>query len=236
MRRKGFLEAGVVGGVDGGVKVDLSARLPFDDDMSTGSPKIYTRTGDKGKTSLIGGARVSKSHVRLDAYGTIDELNSVIGMLRHEVEDELTRLAPEAESLSRIEALLTEIQVDLFNVGSQLACEDADARAKLPTVGESHIRDLETAMDEFSASLAPLKNFILPGGSRSASVAHLARTVCRRAERSCVEFSETSGAQNEVATEVIVYVNRLSDFFFILARHLNRLLDREETLWKPKKP
>jgi cob(I)alamin adenosyltransferase len=204
--------------------------------MTTGSPKIYTRTGDKGKTSLIGGARVSKSHVRLETYGTLDELNSVIGLLRHEVEDELNRLAPEGESLSRIEGLLTEIQVDLFNVGSQLACEDATLRTQLPTVSAAHIQDLEKAMDEFSADLAPLKNFILPGGSRSASIAHLARTVCRRAERSCVLLSESEDVAPEDFGGVIVYVNRLSDFFFVLARHLNRLLEREETLWKPKKP
>lgn len=233
--------------------------------MSSGSPKIYTRTGDKGKTSLIGGARVSKSHVRLEAYGTLDELNSFIGLLRHEAEAELGSSAPEGGSLSRIEGLLSEIQVDLFNVGSQLACEDAAMRTKLPTVSEGHIRDLEAAMDEFSAELPALKNFILPGGSRSASLAHVARTVCRRAERACVALSELDGvdavsaaeagpseagsskagstASGTASTEgtgvdsnVIIYVNRLSDFLFVLARYLNHLLEREETLWKPSKP
>lgn len=200
--------------------------------MSTGSPKIYTRTGDKGKTSLIGGARVSKSHARLEAYGTLDELNSVIGLLRHETEADFTAGAPEGGDLSRIEALLSEIQVDLFNVGSQLACEDAAMRAKLPTVSASHVSDLEKAMDEFSADLPALKNFILPGGSKSASVAHIARTVCRRAERACVALGDSG---ESVDDEVVVYVNRLSDFFFVLARHLNHVLGHEETLWKPAK-
>ncbi|MES2966041.1 MAG: cob(I)yrinic acid a,c-diamide adenosyltransferase [Bdellovibrionota bacterium] len=203
--------------------------------MTTGSPKIYTRTGDKGKTSLIGGARVSKAHVRLEAYGSLDELNSVIGLLRHDAEAELDSAAIEGGALSQIESLLAEIQVDLFNVGSRLACEDANIRAKLPSVDVSHIQSLEKAMDEFSRELVPLKNFILPGGSRSASIAHVARTVCRRAERACVALAETDGAEISVESDAIVYVNRLSDFLFVLARHLNHLLGREETLWAPKK-
>lgn len=199
--------------------------------MSTGSQKIYTRTGDKGKTSLIGGARVSKAHIRLEAYGTLDELNSFIGLLRHDASEELSRVPSAHSSLSRIEELLSEIQVDLFNVGSHLACEDKEMRTKLPSVGDVHIKDLELAMDEFSAELQPLKNFILPGGSRSASLAHVARTICRRAERACVALSES----DEIESDVVIYINRLSDFLFVLARHLNRLLSKEETLWTPKK-
>lgn len=193
----------------------------------SGSPKIYTRTGDKGKTSLIGGARVSKSNLRLEAYGTVDELNSFLGQLVAELGRELK--SPEFSSLK---TELEEIQSDLFNLGSRLACEDAKLREGLPGVDAKHIEHFEKRMDEFSASLTPLKNFILPGGTPAASIAHVARTVCRRAERDCVALLESG---ETVEDEVIKYVNRLSDYLFVLARYINKLGGSSETLWAPRK-
>ena len=204
------------------------------------APKIYTRTGDKGKTSLIGGTRVSKSNQRLEAYGTIDELNSVIGVLQCDIKTELGTRKEAAE----LHAILSHLQNELFDVGSQLACEDAELRKKLPTIGEERITELEQLMDRFTLELKPLKNFILPGGSRSAGFAHIARTVCRRAERLCVSLQEhdktasgenaTSPSTVEVEAVIIQFINRLSDFLFVLARYLNHLLGIEEPIWKPK--
>lgn len=204
--------------------------------MESGSPKIYTRTGDKGKTSLIGGARVSKSNARLEAYGTVDELNSLLGLLAHDIHAELVsrgdQLGREATALV---AELAIVQSDLFDLGSQLATEDAQLRAKLPTISSERVTELEKRMDEFSASLKPLKNFILPGGSRAAAVAHVARTVCRRAERLCVALLETEETANDVDPNLVQYLNRLSDYLFVLARHANRLLGIEEPLWLARK-
>jgi cob(I)alamin adenosyltransferase len=200
--------------------------------METGSPKIYTRTGDKGKTSLIGGTRVSKAHLRLEAYGTVDELNSWLGLLECEIATD-TKGSDELHSQSLdLRSILLSIQHQLFNVGSQLACEDADFRKQLPAIHEKSIAELEKHMDSFSSNLRPLKNFILPGGSRSASTAHVARTVCRRAERHCVALTDLSG-EGEIASDVIRYLNRLSDFLFVLSRHLNHLLGHAEPIWTP---
>lgn len=213
--------------------------------METGSPKIYTRTGDKGKTSLIGGARVSKSHLRLETYGTIDELNSWIGLLAREILQEFAsdpnRLGLESANLGRA---LSEIQCDLFDIGSQLACEDDVLRAQLPHVSSERVASLEKKMDEMSKELKPLKNFVLPGGARSASVAHLARTVCRRAERLVVALQEstpepvTNAAEPSTGTsiekQIVTYINRLSDFFFVLARFLNHRLGETEPIWAPR--
>jgi cob(I)alamin adenosyltransferase len=198
------------------------------DSSNTGTNKIYTRTGDKGKTSLIGGTRVSKSNLRLAAYGTIDELNSFLGLLVSELGREL-KSHPERQTL---EIELKELQSDLFNVGSRLACEDEKVRTSMPGVSEDHITQFEKRMDEYSLKLAPLKNFILPGGTPAASVAHIARTVCRRAERECVRLEE---AGETVEPEVIKYVNRLSDYLFVLARYICVLAGAHEVLWAPRK-
>lgn len=198
--------------------------------MENGSPKIYTRTGDKGKTSLVGGMRVSKASTRLDAYGTVDELNSTIGVLAHDADNDLIRGgAQTAGQLKRVGDLLHDIQNILFVIGSRLASEDKETREKMPALFREHVTDLEEAMDEFSKQLTPLKNFILPGGCRSAAMAQLARCVCRRAERDCVLLQQ----KEEVEDEIIVYLNRLSDFLFVLGRHLNRVLGEEETVWAP---
>lgn len=198
-----------------------------------GAAKIYTKGGDKGKTSLIGGSRVSKGEVRLEAYGTIDELNSVLGLLHAEIATELAVAQPrEGEAIVRI---LTFVQNDLFVIGSHLACEDSGARAHLDLITDEEVARLERAMDAYSAELAPLKHFILPGGSRSSSVAHIARTVCRRAERISVRLAESGEPGTaEVDSIIIQYMNRLSDYLFVLARHLNRLLGVDEPIWQAK--
>lgn len=206
-----------------------------------GASKIYTRGGDKGKTSLIGGTRVSKSNHRLDAYGTIDELNSVLGLLIRDVKDDLRSQGQEAEPIA---ATLAWVQSDLFNIGSQLACEDAKLRATLPSIDDAAISALENAMDEMSLKLKPLKHFVLPGGSRSAAVAHVARTVCRRSERLIVALAEASGSGSaedvaqeaaEVDPRLVTFINRLSDYLFVLARRLNSLLSIDEPIWSGKK-
>jgi cob(I)alamin adenosyltransferase len=187
--------------------------------------KIYTKTGDKGQTSLVGGTRVAKTDIRLKAYGTLDELNSVLGIVRG-------ALPSSAEALGdfgrQVEASLQVVQNNLFNIGSHLACEDAKLAAQLPALSVGGLESLEKEMDTWEAELPPLKNFILPGGSLIAGYAHLARTVCRRAERETLVLSETA----DVANEFIVYLNRLSDWLFLLAREFNFRLKQPEFQWQ----
>lgn len=174
--------------------------------------KIYTKTGDEGETSLWGGSRVKKSHPRVNAYGTLDEANSFIGLA--------ASYLPESES--RVLERLTRIQNDLFVLGSELATQ-AGSKTSIPLLDEKSIFQLESEIDEMEESLEPLKNFILPGGSSSGSALHLARTVIRRAERECVDL--------EVRSEVIRYLNRLSDHLFVMARFVNKRLGQVETKW-----
>jgi cob(I)alamin adenosyltransferase len=165
--------------------------------------RVYTRAGDKGQTSLVGGQRVSKADVRVEAYGEIDELNSVIGLARAYLED------------AEVDQVLALIQNDLFTVGADLA---SPIKVEVPRVGESLVKRLEAKSDHFLAELKPLEEFILPGGSQSGAALHLARAVCRRAERRAVALSE----KEEINAEVIAYLNRLSDLLFILARVVNQ--------------
>ncbi len=174
--------------------------------------KIYTRTGDKGTTGLGGGVRVDKDNARVEAFGTVDELNSVIGML-------LTCTLPDA-----VRAVLDDVQHDLFDVGSELA---QPGRTLIPA---SYAERLEHVLDGFNADLPPLKEFILPGGGIAAAHCHLARTVCRRAERRVV----TLGKSEEINNESLRYLNRLSDLLFVVARVLARA-DQGEVLWQPGK-
>ncbi len=174
--------------------------------------KIYTRTGDKGSTGLGGGVRVDKDHARVEAFGTVDELNSVIGML-------LACELPDA-----IRAVLDDVQHDLFDVGSELA---QPGRELIPA---AYVERLEQVLDGFNADLPPLKEFILPGGGVAAAHCHLARTVCRRAERRVV----TLGRSETINNDSLRYLNRLSDLLFVLARVLARA-DRGEVLWQPGK-
>lgn len=201
------------------------------------SSKVYTRTGDQGTTSLFGGARVVKDHPRLEAYGTLDELNSVLGLVLSDIENERWPGSANLE-VGRLQAEILKIQQTLFVLGSHLATEDEAMRAKLPNLDPKAVSELEEAMDRMSSDLTPLKHFILPGGVRAAASAHLARTVARRAERAIVGLTrEASAANNGTVppwlTAVVQHINRLNDYFFVLARHLNRLANREEPTWIP---
>lgn len=180
--------------------------------------KIYTKTGDKGSTSLLGGSRVSKANIRIETYGTVDELNSFIGLLRDFSTNDNDR-----------KKLLIDIQERLFTIGSALASEPGKSFS-IPDLRESDIQLLEDEMDKMDDVLPPLRNFILPGGHQAVSYCHLSRTVCRRAERRCIELSE----YEEVSDLVIKYLNRLSDFLFVLARKISQETGAEEIPWKPR--
>ena len=182
--------------------------------------KIYTRTGDKGKTSLIGGTKVPKNHIRIDSYGTIDELNSFIGWLNDSYTEEHSR------------GILLEIQDRLFTIGSSLACDpDKEPRMKIPDLKKEDIDLLEKEIDQMTATLPVMKSFILPGGHPVVSSAHIARCVCRRAERLCVHMKENDLF---IAPIVLQYLNRLSDYLFVLARWIAHQLQIPEIIWKPR--
>jgi cob(I)alamin adenosyltransferase len=180
--------------------------------------KVYTKKGDTGKTSLIGGTRVSKGSIRIEAYGTIDELNSYIGLIRDQEIDMMYKTQ------------LIEIQDRLFTIGSSLASDPEKSKMKIPDLQESDVEYLEMSMDEMDKKLPEMHSFVLPGGHTSVSFCHLARCVCRRAERIIVHLSE----EEFVADLVFKYVNRLSDYLFILSRKLTQDLNAEEQPWKPR--
>lgn len=180
--------------------------------------KVYTRTGDEGMTGLVGGERVPKDSLRIESYGTVDELQSVLGMLR----------AALSESGSReIVGHVHRVQQDLFDLGSTLSTSPQHAdRVKNPITVE-RIGWLEETMDRWNEELPPLRSFVLSGGGRFSALAHVARTVCRRCERIVLRLAR----EEEVPAEVLRYLNRLSDFLFVLARHLARIFGEEEPLW-----
>lgn len=195
--------------------------------------RTYTRTGDEGKTGLAGGQRVGKDDPRVEAYGTIDEANAFVGLLREAIETaappggESARSAPAAEEeLETIAADLRRIQNDLFDIGSILATPSGANEKRLDP---ERTRALENRMDEWTESLPPLSSFVLPGGGNRAALAHCARTVVRRAERAVVRLHRTE----PVPAEVLKYLNRLSDYLFVLARRLARRDGRDELLWQP---
>ena len=188
--------------------------------------KIYTKTGDNGTTALFGGSRVSKKHIRIDSYGTIDELNAWIGLIRDQEIDLYAK------------NLLTLIQEKLFTVGAILATDPAKAilksgkeRLNIPKINAADIELLENEMDYMNDSLPPMTHFILPGGHTTVSYCHIARTVCRRAERLATALFE----QEPFDDSVMSYINRLSDFLFVLARKLSKDLKAEEIKWIPEK-
>ena len=181
--------------------------------------RIYTRTGDHGETGLVGGQRVPKDAPRIDCYGTVDELNAFIGMAR------VTAL----EALPELAAILLRVQHELFNLGSILATRPEDVHPKQPRVTAAEIKQLETEIDAMNAGLAPLRSFVLPGGSRINTELHACRTICRRAERLAVAL----GRDEPVPSEAIQYLNRLSDALFVWSRWANRQLGAEEVLWSP---
>jgi cob(I)alamin adenosyltransferase len=185
--------------------------------------KIYTKTGDKGETSLYGGTRVSKAAARVESYGTLDELNALIGLAKSEISDE------------KVLSQLQKIQFDLFTVGSEAATPTdkmllANGKNRLDLmISEKEITELELWMDDFDAELEPLRFFILPSGGKAAATVHVCRTVCRRAERAMVFLNETE----EVRPELIKYLNRLSDYLFILARYISKISGEKEDYWNP---
>ncbi len=185
------------------------------------SKKIYTRTGDDGTTSLFGGERVGKGNPRIDAYGTVDETNSIVGLARAHLKGE-----PGEEELDPV---LGDLQEELFVLGADLATP-MNAKPVVERIDEAHVTALESRIDRFDADLQPLKRFILPGGTPAGASLHSARTVCRRAERRIVEAS-TSTPINDQA---VVYLNRLSDLFFVLARWANRQAGVREDTWVPE--
>lgn len=181
--------------------------------------KIYTKTGDKGETGLIGGTRVKKSDSRIAAYGTVDELNAWVGVLRSSLQDE--------QQLS----VLAAIQNNLFTIGSQLAADPEKSRMQLPELHAADITQLEQQIDAMNEVLPELRSFILPGGNPTAAYGHLARTVCRRAERKVVALQQ----QQPLPDYILTYLNRLSDYFFTLSRYACYLAGDEEIKWEPRK-
>ncbi|MFL5763528.1 MAG: cob(I)yrinic acid a,c-diamide adenosyltransferase [Bacteroidia bacterium] len=180
--------------------------------------KIYTKTGDKGQTSLIGGTRVPKHHIRIESYGTVDELNSWIGLIRDQQMDAHTG------------EILIEIQDRLFTIGSSLASDPEKSKMKIPDLKETDVELLEKEIDSMNSVLPEMRSFVLPGGHTTVSYCHIARCVCRRAERLTIHLSENSF----VAELVIKYLNRLSDYLFVLSRKLTQDLNAREIPWKPR--
>ncbi len=180
--------------------------------------KIYTKKGDYGETALYGGAKTRKDNIRIHAYGTVDELNSTIGMV---LSFDISEAGKE---------MLRQVQDDLFVIGASLATPDS-SKSRISPVSKDHVTQLEEWIDKLEEDLPPLKSFILPGGTGAGSTLHFARTVCRRAERETVELSQ----KDDIDKENLIYLNRLSDFLFVLARHENQAKDVEETPWLPKK-
>jgi len=181
--------------------------------------KVYTKTGDKGETSLFGGKRVLKSNIRIDAYGTSDELNAWIGLIRSQkIEDYHIKV-------------LVEIQDRIFTLGAQLAADPDKPKLKLPKITPEDIGYLESEIDKMDKKLPPMTKFTLPGGNDIVSYCHIARTVCRRCERLIIELNQTA----EVNELVIQYVNRLSDYLFVLSRMLTLELNAKEEFWEPRK-
>ncbi len=183
------------------------------------SVKIYTKTGDKGTTSLIGGTKVPKSHIRIEAYGTVDELNSYIGLCKD-------LLTGETEK-----ELLQEIQDRLFTIGSSLACDpEKETKLAIPDLKETDITLLEKEIDRMNETIPAMKSFILPGGHPTVSHLHIVRCICRRAERCCVRLEDESA----VGAVIIKYLNRLSDYLFVLGRYTAHQLNVGEIPWKPR--
>ncbi|MFV0249235.1 MAG: cob(I)yrinic acid a,c-diamide adenosyltransferase [Tenacibaculum sp.] len=189
--------------------------------------KIYTKTGDKGSTSLLGGCRVLKNHLKIESYGTVDELNSYIGLLKDQLTD------------NSLKQTLIHIQNNLFTVGAMLAAPPKNdllkkgrQEFKILKISNESVLFLEENIDQINENLPAITQFILPGGHQTVSICHIARCVCRRAERLTVALS----GQEDVCAIVLMYLNRLSDYLFVLARKLTQELNAEEIKWTPKKP
>lgn len=194
--------------------------------------RVYTRHGDGGTTRLVGGQEVPKDDVRIDAYGTVDELNAFVGAARQTIAESLAAMPAErAASLAGLGETLVRVQHELFNLGSILATMPEDVHPRQPRVTEIEVERLEAEMDACQKDLAPLRSFVLPGGSRLNADLHVCRTVCRRAERCAVLLARGS----EVDPLAVRYLNRLSDAFFVWSRWAAHLLGAPEVLWEPNR-
>jgi cob(I)alamin adenosyltransferase len=189
--------------------------------------RVYTKGGDSGETSLVGGQRVPKDSRRIEAFGTIDELNAFVGAACQTVRD----VVVEYPGLAKLVDILTRVQHELFNLGSILATKAEDVHPKQPRVTDADIAQLELEIDSMNEGLPPLKSFVLPGGSRLNVQLHVCRTICRRAERLAV----TLGREETVSPEVLRYLNRLSDALFVWSRWASQVMRVPETLWDPNK-
>ena len=185
--------------------------------------RVYTRKGDTGETALAGGQRVPKDGPRLEAYGTVDELNAFVGAARSTVAES------DDEAVGALEPILLRVQHELFNLGSILATLPEDVHPKQARITQTEIGQLEVEMDRMNAELTPLRSFVLPGGGRLNSDLHVCRTVCRRAERACVALARVE----TIAPEAVRYLNRLSDAFFVWSRWASHVTGTAETLWEP---
>lgn len=202
--------------------------------------KIYTKAGDKGETRLVGGKKVAKDDLRLETYGTVDELNACIGMARTEIAR--SKVATNAVGAgnatttgdpgAQLDEVLRRIQNELFNLGSELATLPEDRHPKQPVIEARHATKLEQEIDAWNEHLPELRSFILPGGGAVAATLHLARTVCRRAERLVVSLSRKEPA---TGAQPVIYLNRLSDALFVMSRHASRIYGEAEPLWEPEK-
>lgn len=192
--------------------------------MAVRITKVYTRTGDKGETALVGGKRVAKDSQRIEAYGTIDELNSIVGIARAFNEERVG----ESEARRFLDGVLRDIQDELFDLGSELATPPEFFKTGMYRVSEAEVKKLERLMDECQKNLEPLKSFVLPGGGRVGACLHQCRTVCRRAEREILRLSRTE----KIGEWPLKYVNRLSDLFFVLSRWIAKQTGEPEYLWQ----
>jgi cob(I)alamin adenosyltransferase len=183
--------------------------------------KIYTRQGDKGKTRLLGGCLVDKYDLRIEAYGSIDELNSTMGLLQAELKDE--------KKVSALFKQIQKVQSELFVLGSQFACEDPARMKDLPHLSPSRVPELESEIDQMTTELEPLKQFIIPGGHRLSALLHICRTQCRRSERNAVKLHQDHPSQE--LEQAVIYLNRLSDYLFTAARFANHQLGVTDQLW-----
>jgi cob(I)alamin adenosyltransferase len=192
--------------------------------------KIYTKTGDQGTTKLVSGQTVSKFDLRLHSYGTVDELNSQIGVANTLLKMDLKHSSNKIE-LQTLTKNLTQIQNELFNLGSQLACDDAEISKKLPPLSNANIERLENEIDQMQLNLPELRSFILPGGSNVAAQLHVARTVCRRAERLVAELNSHLETNQDVSL-YLIYLNRLSDWLFTASRLHNHSVGISDEIWQ----
>lgn len=189
--------------------------------------RIYTKRGDAGETSLVNGRAIPKDDLKIEAYGTIDELNAFVGAACVTTEE----LAPACPPLEKLAAILVRVQHELFNLGSVLATDPAEVHPRQPQISDGDVEQLESEIDEMNAALGKLRSFVLPGGCRLNTDLHLCRTVCRRAERLCVGL----GRAEAVPSAALRYLNRLSDAFFVWSRWASQQLGRPEVLWEPNK-